>query len=124
VTAELVPSRPPARTGIVQIDRRALHDDQGPLHGLGLTFFWAYQGETTEHDRFIANLDWLSDPGVSVPPTGLSADSGASRLAGPGHQPQRSELRSEPREDDRRHLRARDAGRDFPHRRAAVEVTP
>jgi hypothetical protein len=58
----LVQSRPPARTGIVQTDRRALHDAQGPLHGLGLTFFWAYQGETTEHDRFIANLDWLSDP--------------------------------------------------------------
>jgi hypothetical protein len=58
----LTPSRPPARSGIVQIDRRALRDDQGPLHGLGLTFFWAYQGETTEHDRFIANLEWLNDP--------------------------------------------------------------
>jgi hypothetical protein len=58
----LTPSRPPARTGIVQTDRRALRDDQGPLHGLGLTFFWAYQGETTEHERFIANLDWLTDP--------------------------------------------------------------
>jgi hypothetical protein len=58
----LVPTRPPARTGIVQRDRRALRDDQGPLHGLGLTFFWAYQGETTEHDRFLANLDWLNDP--------------------------------------------------------------
>jgi hypothetical protein len=60
--ATLTPSRAPARTGIVQIDRRALRDDQGPLHGLGLTFFWAYQGETTEHDRFIANLEWLTDP--------------------------------------------------------------
>jgi hypothetical protein len=59
---DAMPSRAPARTGIVQIDRRALRDDQGPLHGLGLTFFWAYQGETTERDRFLANLDWLTDP--------------------------------------------------------------
>jgi hypothetical protein len=54
-------AKAPARSGVVDIEGRALRDAQGPLHGLGLTFFWAYQGQTTELDRFIANLDWTMD---------------------------------------------------------------
>jgi hypothetical protein len=49
----------PARKGTVRWQGKAVYDDTGVFHPLGMTFFWAMQGWRNERPRFLANLDWL-----------------------------------------------------------------
>jgi hypothetical protein len=53
----------PTRKGIVRADGKAVRDDTGSFHPLGMTFFWAMQGWRGERDRFLKNLDWLVQHG-------------------------------------------------------------
>lgn len=48
------------RTGLVRRENRAVRDDGGLFHPLGLTFFWAMQGWKHERDRFKANAEWAA----------------------------------------------------------------
>ncbi len=48
-----------ARNGVVRAVGKAVTDDTGFFHPLGMTFFWAMRGWRTERDRFLKNLDWL-----------------------------------------------------------------
>ncbi len=49
-----------ARRGIVRRDGRAVIDDDGSFHPLGITFFWGLYGEKYERDRLLANFQFLS----------------------------------------------------------------
>jgi hypothetical protein len=48
------------RTGVVQAVGRAVADDGGLFHPLGLTFMWAVYGEKFERDRYLAHLEFLA----------------------------------------------------------------
>jgi hypothetical protein len=56
-----VPVPPPGdtRKGLVRADGRAVIDDTGSFHPLGLTFFWALFGWKNERDRIHQHLSWL-----------------------------------------------------------------
>lgn len=56
----LTPSFPPARTGVVIPDGKAIRDGQGNFHAEGLTFFWAMQGMRGDYDRFLANVKFIA----------------------------------------------------------------
>jgi len=47
------------RAGLVRPDGKAIVDDNGHFHALGMTMFWAYQGWTRERDRFKQNIEFL-----------------------------------------------------------------
>jgi hypothetical protein len=49
----------PGRQGTVRWRGKAVYDDTGDFHPLGMTFFWAMQGWRNDRPRFLANLDWL-----------------------------------------------------------------
>ncbi len=52
------------RRGRVQLQGRALVDEDGPFLALGATLFWTLWGERHEPDRLDANLAWLASHGV------------------------------------------------------------
>lgn len=52
-------ARPPRR-GVVRADGKAVRDDAGFFHPLGMTFFWAPQGWKFDNARFLKNLDWAA----------------------------------------------------------------
>lgn len=52
-----------ARRGVVRLDGRAVRDDDGLHHYLGITFFWALYGWKFERDRMLQNLDWIASRG-------------------------------------------------------------
>jgi hypothetical protein len=49
----------PVRKGTVRWIAKAVYDDTGMFHPLGMTFFWIMQGYRNERPRLLANLDWL-----------------------------------------------------------------
>lgn len=51
---------PGQRHGLVRPEGRAVRDDGGAFHPLGLTFFWAMQGWKHERDHFMANAEWAA----------------------------------------------------------------
>lgn|SRR5678816_595007 len=48
------------RGGLVRANGKAVMDDVGMFHPLGITFFWALYGWRHERERIYAHLDWLS----------------------------------------------------------------
>ena len=51
------------RTGVVVAAGRAVQDEQGLFHPLGLTCFWAMQGWKHERPRFQQNAEWAASKG-------------------------------------------------------------
>ena len=51
------------RFGIVRANGRAVQDDDGLFHPLGLTFMWALYGWKFERDRIYQHLDWMKQFG-------------------------------------------------------------
>lgn len=49
-----------ARRGIVRASGRAVCDDDGFFHPLGLTFFWSLFGCKFEKDRWLEHLAWIA----------------------------------------------------------------
>jgi hypothetical protein len=49
----------PGRRGTVRWRGKAIYDDSGDFHALGMTFFWLMQGWRNDRPRLLANLDWL-----------------------------------------------------------------
>jgi hypothetical protein len=47
------------RRGIVRASGKAVVDDDGLFHPLGVTMFWAYQGWTRDRERFKRNIEFL-----------------------------------------------------------------
>jgi hypothetical protein len=47
------------RQGIVRPANKAVQDDTGFFHPLGMTMMWAYQGWTRDRDRFKKNIEFL-----------------------------------------------------------------
>ena len=47
------------RKGLVRFRGKAVYDDTGDFHPLGMTFFWIMQGWRGDRPRLLANLDWL-----------------------------------------------------------------
>ena len=56
-------ANPIVRTGIVRAEHKALRDDTGVFHPLGLTFFWALYGWKYERQRIHDHLAWLAPKG-------------------------------------------------------------
>lgn len=52
------------RSGIPRASGRAVVDDTGGFHPLGLTFMWAMQGWKYELDHFKANAEWAAGKGL------------------------------------------------------------
>ena len=51
------------RTGVVVPDGRAVRDDQGLFHPLGISFFWAMQGWKHEREHYERNAAWIAAKG-------------------------------------------------------------
>lgn len=61
-SAAMTATAPPVskRTGVVLREGRAVRDDQGLFHPLGLTFFWSMQGWKYEREHFTSNAAWVA----------------------------------------------------------------